>query len=246
MLLILLVACAEPLAAPLVGGNPALASCVVDQVVDIGMDGKAEWRWHTTFDAAGRELRTESDQGNTGRTQGEMRFYWDARGNLARREWDPAGAGAPAIITSHEYADGRKVRELLDTNADGSPEVVRTLVYEGDRAVREEFHRPDGTRPDGTTRYLYDDRGNLAVKVYTDAGQDVPGVITTLFTDRAGNLVREEVDTRISGIPAVVQTNVYDVHGRPTERRWDTDMDGRTNNFAFWAYDCPGDPSPGR
>ena len=74
----------------------------------------------------------------------------------------------------------------------------------------------------------------------TTAGETVPTSIRTWIYDRAGNAVREETDHAITGIPAVVQTTLYDVRGRPTETRWDTDMDGFTNNFAFWAYDCPG------
>lgn len=240
MFLTLLLSCAVSTAAPSLGGKPALIDCVVDQVVDIGMDGKADWRWRTTYDAAGRETYTASDQGNTGSTTGGMRFHWDEAGNMVRREWDADGDGKADLVTTHRFEGGRKVQELQDNNADGVPDEVHHLHYTEDRLTHEDVERRDPTRSGSTIRYAYDDRGNRAVRVETDVGETVPTSIRTWIHDRNGNAVREDTDHAITGIPAIVQSTTYDVHGRPTETRWDTDMDGRTNNFAFWAYDCPG------
>lgn len=240
MLLTLLLGCGASTASPALGGKPALIDCVVDQVVDIGMDGKADWRWRTTYDAAGRETHTASDQGNTGTATGGMNFHWDEHGNMVRREWDADGDGKADRTTTHVFDGGREVEELRDDNGDGVPDEIHHMQYVDDRLMQVDVVRQDASHPGSTIRYAYDEHGNRVLRVERDVGDPMPNSIRTWIYDRNGNAVREETDHTITGVPGIVQTTTYDVRGRPVETRWDTDMDGRTNNFAFWAYDCPG------
>lgn len=234
MILLLGLACTPP--APAVAAASPFAGCVVDQVVDVKVDGVADWLWTAHYDDAGRIVRTDSDPGMTGHAAGAM-VYDYADGNLVLQTWDGDGDGVPDLTTRTAFdGDGHGVDEVhfgLDTTVPiGS--IHRTYV--DGLLVTEDRSGPTGELLNHA-ELDYDSRGNPVRR--RDTAADHTSSLRSWAYDERGNAFLEALDLGADGVTDRVQTTEYDALDRPTESVWDNDQDGMADNFAFWSYDCP-------
>lgn len=239
MTLLLTLACAAPareILLPAPGADLRLANCVAQQVVDIGMDGVAEWRWIEHYDRMGRKSVVESDQRMDGSIDGQMRYTWLPDGREASSAWDGNGDGHPETVTMHVY-DGNTERATVLLGGTGVLS-VQHLHHDADGQLVEVIvDRGGDGRPEARDVYAWEDGVQVLLTSYL-LGRAMP-VASRSYAYAEGLLVEEATDLDDDGHMDVVQWTRHDPAGRRSESGWDTDNDGDTDNYSFWEYDCP-------
>lgn len=171
------------------------------------------------FDQEGNLKSVTRDQG-TGRLNLLTAYTYDAQGNAVTVV---EGSGSVTKTTQYVYdAAGRRTKEIVDP--DGALKLTTTYAYDRNGNVIE---RVDAGL--GKTRYVYDAAGQLrftidAVGGVTELRYDANGrVVETRAYDRsialpalsdpAAGYTVGELQTRVSGLGARLQSTVYDIDG---------------------------------
>lgn len=171
------------------------------------------------FDQEGNLLAVTRDHG-TGKLNLKTTYTYDAQGNAVTVV---EGSDAATKTTQYVYdAAGRRTKEIVDPN--GALKLTTTYAYDRNSNVIE---RVDAGL--GKTRYVYDAAGQLrftidAVGSVTELRYDANGrVVETreydkaitlpALSDPAAGYTVAELQTRVSGLGARVQSTVYDIDG---------------------------------
>lgn len=210
----------------------------------------------TTFEADnpwGLSERTEIDLGPDGRVDYRFTATYDAAWLPVEQVIDADGDGVPDEVWAWTFADGRAVAAEVDEGGDGTVDVVWSFAYDAlGRIVDEAGDRgSDGSIDERRVRE-WDVDGWTWVEEYVAYGDHVSTQRT--LEDASGRLLTFETDTSASDLPySVTQTWRYvdedgpaatgaivyagETYGYEASLAWSYDDDGREVGYlAVYEY----------
>jgi serralysin len=133
---------------------------------------------------------------------------------------------------------------LSDDDADGTPEIVESYVYDSNGNVtRFLFDYDADGRPDLVTRYQYDVNENQTRRLMDINGDGTPEMVDSYVYDANSNLIRHENDEDADGTPQYIESWQYDSYGNPTRYEEHGDWDGGPHTIVIWQYEYDADGS---
>lgn len=170
---------------------------VLAHQIDEDGSGTPSWILTATWSDTGRQLTEVTDEDVDGLPDRIVAWTWNDDDTLAAEVVDRDGDGVPEQSTTYTHADGVRVADALDNDADGEPDVFGAWTYDG--AGRDVAYATD-RYGDGTVEYeeltAYDGPSGRSGTITVDRGSDGEAdELTTRRYDERGKLVYERVDT---------------------------------------------------
>jgi hypothetical protein len=171
---------------------------------------------HYTYDSEGRMLEEIFDNGSDGSPDRTYSRRYDERGNLIREEWDDQYDGVIDDATEYQYDDQNRLTIEIEIWEDGYRK-IHTLVYDGDRLVREDVDMAADGIVDEYYAFSHYPDGKISTIELIDSETGVCEISDQYWYTAAGDLEKESVSD-CNGESAIIDTYEYDNERRLTKR----------------------------
>lgn len=216
------------------------------------------------YDEEGKMIRRAFDGDGTGTSDESYTYTYDANGNQTRYEYDDKADGTADSFRSYTYdADGNQTRMELGGENINSPErELRTFDIYGKQTRFEKYgyrleyvstqsYDDNGRESQGyftgndfgitnvNLTWTYNDSGYQLHRAYTSSGEPQEEV-STYTLNAIGDLLREERDYDVDGLPDRISTYTYNAQGDLTRSEYDGDANGTADSVETVVYDTAG------
>jgi hypothetical protein len=218
-------------------------------------DGIPESLAHYLYDDRGYLERYELDEGANGEAQFSVEWRYNNRGVPKQRIYSDVNEQTLRQTTEQWWYDreGREIQFRQET----SEELPEPFPGRSGYVVHYEFNergevvgktqlsdRDDDGMVNRTTRWRYDDRGNL---IHYESDGDVeewwyanPNEAVDYHYDSDNQLIREAIDRGFDGSIDIVKRYRYDTSGKLLSLEEDVDDDGTLDGEERWDYNEAG------
>jgi len=204
----------------------------------VPIDGVTDAVTTFTYDAAGRKLTDELDEGDDGSVDSRKTWTYDAAGLPVLLEVDTDADGGSESTYSYSHdPNGALLTETFETSfpvADWED----TLQYDQATLVRRRRDNGIDGSTDELTDYTYDPDGTVLEEATTDPDDGSALRTVSRTTDGAGHVLTLLFEDFVDG-SALRLTYTYDAAGNVVIVERDPRADGTASTVTTYVWECP-------